>query len=192
MLFCFLICIVGGSFLYCVEEKYGYLNYEIQRAGVKIYTISKMLVSVVSGFMTAIIGIFSGIGVMILVSYVKYDDKTKIWPTMNNLERFAWEVILFAMLCGLLSAIGFLVTTVCANYYIGMTVPIIIYYVLLSIRNWIAIPIPLQISKVYLHVGYIDSGYIYYFIYALLYTSCWLTIVYKIAKNRIQRRMEHA
>ncbi len=192
MIFCFLICIVGGSFLYCAEEKYGYLKYEIQRVGIKKYTVSKILSSVVSGFFTAMAGILISIGFMILVSCLKYENIAEVWPNANNLERFLWEIILFSMLCGLLSAIGFLVTTFWANIYIEITVPIIIYYFLLCLRNWIPIPMSLQISKVYLQVGYVDEGYIYFFLYAVLYTSFWLVFIYKIAKNRIQWRLEHA
>lgn len=192
MIFCFLICIVGGSFLYCSEEKHGYFKYEIQRVGIRPYTFSKVMCSVSSGFLTAIVGIGINIGMMILYAYRVYEDAAKVWPNAEKLESFAWEVILFSMLCGLLSAIGFLVTTFYTDIYIGITSPIIIYYILVCLKNWFPIPLALQISKVYLHVGYVKEGHELLFGYALLYTSCWLILIYKIAKKMIQRRLERA
>lgn len=192
MVFCFLICIVGGSFLYCSEEKYGYFKYEIQRVGIRIYTLSKVVCSVFSGFMTAVVGIGINIGMMIFYAFIVYEDVSKIWPNIEKLERFVWEIIVFSMLCGLLSAIGFLVTTFCTDIYIGITSPIIIYYILVCLTNWIPIPLVLQISKVYLHVGYVEDGHELLFCYALLYTACWMVLIYKIARKMIQRRLERA
>lgn len=189
ILFCFLICIAGGSFLYCTEEKYNYLYYEVQRSGVRIYTVSKLVISLVSGFIIAITGMmFSAI----LVSLYAVCKARATWPSMEEFQEFACELILLALLCGLLSAIGFLVTTFYANYYVAITAPILVYYALLSMYLWIPVPMVLQISKVYNYNNYPSSGFLSQLAYALLYTIFLLFIFYKIAKRRIQRRMEHA
>lgn len=191
ILFCFLICIVGGSFLYCSEEKYGYIKFEIQRVGIKIYTISKLVTSVASGFIVSISGMAMSVITMIINGYLRGNTAIHIWPSLNDLEQFIWQIFLFSLLCGLLSAMGFLVTTFYTNYYVAMTAPILIYYALLSLYVWIPVPEELQISKVFLVVSSVDDKFEYYGIYAILYTICFIIIFYQIAKKKIQRRLEH-
>ena len=113
-------------------------------------------------------------------------------PTAAVFEKCLWEWLILSLLCGLLSALGFVVTTFVSNYYIGMTVPILIYYVLLTLYNWVPMPTMLKISTVYFHIVAVDDNYASYFIYALLYTLCHLVFFYMIAKVRIERRLEHA
>lgn len=192
MLFCFLICVVGGVFLYCTEERYGYLYYEIQRSSIKTYTISKLITSLISGFVTAMTGFITNTFAIILFAYIEYEDKSLIWPSADELENFIWEIILFSMLCGILSAIGLVVAMFYANFFVAMTAPILIYYAILSLYDWIPVPYSLQISKVYLSVSSAEDSYIFQFLYALVYTACLLVILYKIAKKQIQRRIEHA
>jgi hypothetical protein len=192
ILFCFLICIVGGSFLYCIEERHGYLTYVIKSVGVKNYVIGKLLVATVSGFVIAFVGLILTMMAMSLFLMTVYQGSMISVITVAAFERIVWQIVLFAMLCGLLSAMGFLVTTFYANYYIGLTTPILIYYAILSIYNFVPIPVSLQISKVYLMVAFVESGFVYYFIYALLYTLCYLVIFYRIAVKQVQRRIEHA
>lgn len=190
MIYIFLICIVGGSFMYCAEEKYGYFKFEIQRVGVHAFTVGKLLTSLIGGFLTSIIGIFGSIGAVIVFSYISYANKAAIWPSAEQLENMIWSVLLLALLCGLLSTMGFLVTTFCANYYIGMAAPIILYYVLLLLLKWFHVPQMFQISYVYLEGGAMSEGYLSYFIYAVMYTACLQIIFYRIAKWRIKRRLE--
>lgn len=191
-LFCFLICIVGGVYLHCTKERHGYVYYTIQRTNVKIYTISKLLTSFLSGFVTSMVGFIINTVVIILLTYISYEDKSLIWPTSVELELYLWEIVLFCMLCGVLAAIGFVVATFYANFYVAVTAPIILYYALLSLYDWFNMPMAFQISKVYLSVGFIDTPCLHQFIYACLYTACHIVIFYKIAIGRIQRRVEHA
>lgn len=192
LLFCFLICIVGGVYLYCTEDCYGYVYYIIQRTNVKIYLISKLISSFLSGFVIAMVGFIINTAAIILHTYLLYEDKSLIWPTLAEVELYLWEIVLFSMLCGVLSVIGFVVATFYANFYVAITAPIILYYALLSLYDWFNIPVAFQISKVYLSVGFIDTPCINQFIYASLYTACHIVIFYIISIGRIQRRIEHA
>ena len=192
VLIAFLLCIVGGGFLYCREVKHGYLKFEIQRTGVGKYTLSKLITSLAGGFLTAIAGMIISIIGIIGILWIKYADKTLIWSDWEAFEQMMWVWILKALLCGVLSAMGFLVTTFVSNYYIGLITPLILYYVILDLEIWIPIPPILQFSNVYNNIIGLESGYVGYLIYALLYTSCLLTLFYMIAKVQIQRRLEHA
>ena len=192
LLLCFLICIVGGSFLYCAEEKYGYLKFEIQRVGISVFTISKLIISVIGGFITAIVGVVISMCGIIVILFCKYEDKSLIWGEFDYLEYIVWVWIFQALLCGVLSAIGFVVTTFVANYYIGMTAPLLLYYVILELEGWIQIPKLIEFTTVYTQVRGIREGYLFYFVYAVLYTIGLCVLFYIIAKKQIQRRLEHA
>lgn len=193
LLLSFLLCIVGGSFLYCAEEKYGYLNFEIQRVGVGKYTVSKLVVSFIGGFCTLIASstiFFCGIMVHHYFEFgaVSFKDE--------NLTAMFWMWMFSALRCGLLSAIGFLVSTYVPNYYIAMTMPLLIYYAILQVQHWVSvffpiIPMEFHFSKVYMS-GIIEGKDIQRFVFAVLYTACLFVIMYRMAKRRIERRLEHA
>lgn len=193
----FLISIVGGSFLYCAEEKHGYLHFEIQRIGVSNFTISKLITSFLGGFCTIILGTLVYLSNAILILYMKNGHIHNIWFTLAELESITWQCLFEALRCGVLSAIGFLVTTYVTNYYIGMTVPILLYYAALQIEYWISVlfegfPMELFFSKVYGAGIIIDGTERTEFIFAILYTACVFVVMYKMAKESIQRRLEHA
>lgn len=190
VLLCFLISVVGGSFLYCTEEKYGYLNFEIQRVGVDIYTSSKLITSVVGGFFTNFVGTILNCCAVFFIIFIKFGHVNL--GTWMKLENMIWEIIMHSLLCGLLSALGFVVTTFISNYYIGMTVPILAYYAILTISLWIPIPSKYKIQNVFLGVDAIQSGYLSFFAFAMLYLICFLIFFFIIARRRIQRRIEHA
>lgn len=99
-----------------------------------------------------------------------------------------------SMLCGVLSSLGFVVTTILSNYYIGLTFPLLLYYMIVILNTWLPIPEMLKIERVYLAITAVDRYYssLHYIIYGVLYTLCLLVVFYYIAKNRVQRRLEHA
>ena len=107
-----------------------------------------------------------------------------------------WMWMFAALRCGLLSVIGFLVSTYVPNYYIAMTMPLLIYYAILQVQHWVSvffpmIPAELHFSKVYMS-GIIEGKDMQRFGFALLYTACLFVIIYRMAKRCIERRLEHA
>ena len=193
VLLAFLLCIVGGSFLYCAEEKHNYLNFEIQRIGVKKYTISKLVVALVGGFSTFVVGnLIYLLGILLHHWYVfggiSFEEEN--WVAMM------WMWLFFALRCGVLSAIGFLVSTYVPNYYIAMTVPLLLYYIILEVEYWISLYLPIIPKKLFFtdiyFAGRIEGDDLQEFLFALLYTACILVIMYCMAKKRIERRLEHA
>ena len=191
ILFCFLISIAGGSFLYCTEEKHGYLFFEIQRVGSKNYVISKLISAEISGFTIVFSGLLFALGIMFVFLASSYQELGIKVISIVILKKLLWQIVMFAMLCGFLSVLGFLVTTFYAKYYVGLTTPILIYYAVLSLSIWLPIPDSLLVSKVFLSALWVDSGFGKIFIYALLYTTCLSVVFYKIAKRNVQRRVEH-
>lgn len=193
MLLAFLLCIVGGSFLYCAEEKHGYLNFEIQRIGVKKYTVGKLLASVIGGFCTLMVANLIYLGGILIHRWLVFGT---VSFAGENVEAMIWMWLFSALRCGVLSAIGFLVSTYVPNYYIAMTVPLLMYYAILQVQYWISIFFPMIpskffFSKVYMG-GYLEGDDLQEFIFALLYTACILVIMFCMAKERIERRLEHA
>lgn len=192
MLVSFLLSIVGGSVFYCAEEKYGYFRFEIQRVGTSVYTISKLLISVIGGFCTVIVGNLIYLCGIILHRLWMFGTITFV---EENIEHLIWLWLFSALRCGVLSAIGFLVSTYISNYYIAMTVPLLMYYVILELEYWISIYFPIIPEKFFFTdaylAGYVEGNDLHEFIFALLYTACVLIIIYRIAKSRIERRLEH-
>lgn len=186
VLYCFLACVIGGSFLYCAEQKHRYLQFEIQRIGLKTYTRSKLCVSYIGGFLVVLAGVVLTILLVYLLFY-RGMGASEVWGSMMDIQTFAWNILGKCMMCGMLSVMGYLTAVFYSNFYVAMTVPIIAYYALLAIYGFISVPKSFQFQQVYL---YMDSrGKL---LYACLYSLCLLVVFYKIAVYQTQRRLEHA
>ena len=192
LLLAFLLCIVGGSFLYCADEKHGYMKFEIQRIGVGAFTICKLLTSFLGGFLTVIGGnsIFL-VGVLLhkffVIGSVPFKDPYIVM-------ELVW--LFTALRCGVLSAIGFLVTTYVTNFYIAMTIPLLLYYGILQVEGWFSYFFPwfpngLFFSSIYHRAKYGFETEQQRYLFALLYTACIFVVMYRMAKKRIVRRLEH-
>lgn len=190
MLVSFLLSIVGGSFLYCAEEKHGYLGFEIQRIGIGRYTVSKLITSVIGGFSTVIMGSCIYICGILAHQFFVFGRISFVGEDMAYL---IWFLLVSALRCSMLSAIGFLVSTYVPNYYIAMTVPLLIYYTILTVEYYVSVFLPFIPSEFYFtdryFAGIVEGRD---FVFSLLYTVCILVIMYRMAKERIERRMEHA
>lgn len=194
MLVAFLLSIVGGSFLHCAEEKHGYLGLEIQRVGAGVYTASKLFVSLVGGFCTKIAG---DIMFLLGISAHKLFLTEAVSFQGEKWEYMVWMMLFSALRCGVLSAIGFLITTNVANYYIGMSMPIILYYGILQVEYWFSVFFPIfpdsfYFSDIYNSYSYTEDGFQQKFVFAVLYTACISVVMYRMARARVERRMEHA
>lgn len=192
MLVSFLLSIVGGSVFYCAEEKYGYLLFEIQRVGTSVYTISKVLISLIGGFCTVMVGNIIYLCGILLHRLWIFESISLVG---ENIEHMMWLWLFSALRCGVLSAIGFLISTYISNYYIAVTVPLLIYYVILELEYWISLYFPMIPEKFFFTdtylAGYIEGNDLQEFMFALLYTACVSVIIYRMAKSRIERRLEH-
>lgn len=80
-------------------------------------------------------------------------------PDRVAFMNFFWEEIMLCMLCGILSALGFVVTTFLANYYIGLTVPVLMYYMLVVLNTCLPLPEMIKIENVYFSIALADSAY---------------------------------
>ena len=185
----FLLSIVGGSFLYCAEERYGYLGFEIQRIGASRYTASKLITSVIGGFCTAMAG--NGIFVGGIAVHQFFQCEKNVFIT-EDVEYLVWFLLVSGLRCGMLSAIGFLVSTYIPNYYIAMTVPLLMYYAFLIIEHYVSILFPFIPSAFYFtdryFAGIVEGRG---FVFSVMYTICIMVIMHQMAKRRIERRLEH-
>lgn len=193
LLLSFLLCIVGGSFLYCAEERHNYLNFEIQRVGVGKYTISKLITSLIGGFSTRFVA-----NVIFLVGIMVHQWLVlgKISFGEGGIAVVMWMSLFSSLRCAVLSAIGFMVSTYVPNYYIAMIVPLLMYYTILQVEYWVSYFLPMLpesffFSSIYMG-GIIGERYGQEFVFAIMYTACIMVIMYKMAKRSIERRLEHA
>ena len=186
----FMLSIVGGSFLYCAEEKHGYVVLEVQRTGVGTYTASKLLVSVLGGFCIVIVANC----IFLAAIYVHRFSILGLMPYVEeDWSSFFWEWLVSALRCGMLSAFGFVVSTYIPNYFIAMVTPILIYETLLWIENYIPKFLPFISSEFFFtkryYAGLVEGKA---FGITLLYTIAVLILLYSIAKKFVERRLEHA
>ncbi len=185
----FLLSIVGGSFLYCAEEKYGYFVFEIQRIGSSKYVASKLITSVMGGFCTVMVGSSIYISAIVVHQFLANGKLSFVGEDMTYL---AWFLLVSSLRCGMLSAIGFLVSIYVPNYYIAMTVPLLMYYAILIIEYYVSVFLPFIPSAFYFtdryFAGLVEGSD---FVFSVLYTVCVLVIMHKMAKKRIARRLEH-
>lgn len=186
----FLLSIVGGSFLYCAEEKHGYVILEVQRIGASTYTASKLLVSVLGGFCIVIAANF----IFLAAICVHHFGILGLMPYPGeDWSYLFWEWIVSALRCGMLSAFGFVVSTYVPNYFIAMVTPILIYETLLRVEDYIREFLPFVSSELFFtrryFVGFIEGKA---FGITLLYTVAVLILLYGIAKKFVERRLEHA
>ena len=184
ILYCFLACVIGGSLLYCAEERHRYLQFEIQRIGVKKYVASKLCVSYTGGFLVVLLGTVLTAILIYMMFYVGLEDK--LWDMME-IQQLAWTVLGHCMLCGILSVMGYLTAVFYSNVYVAMTIPIVVYYALLALYGIFSVPDKVQFHKYFI---YLDSrGGL---ISACIWSVCMLAVFYIIAVYRTKRRLEHA
>lgn len=192
LLLAFLLCIVGGSFLYCTDEKHGYMKFEIQRVGVGAFTISKLVTSLLGGFLTVIGGNSIFLAGMLIHQFFVIGTVTFEDPNIV----LGWVWLFSALRCGVLSAIGFWVTTYVPNFYIAMTIPLLLYYGILQVETWFScffswFPSEFFFTNIYHRsTGGFESE-LQKYLFALLYTACISVVMYRMAKKRIERRLEH-
>lgn len=188
------LCIIGGGLDYCREVKNGYLHYNLVRSGVREYSFSKILGAALSGFFC----IFCGLGLNSILSVLTYT--IKVGDLLQVITRIPGEetaVILehiqtlFGMSCmgALLSMLGLVIITIVSDYFMGIAMPVLFFYVSTGISNNIGLPFYLNIST-YFRPALFKIPVVY-FIYVFIFTCLLGYFLYSFMAWKIERRMEH-
>lgn len=194
-LVCFVLCIVGGGYGFCTEQKNHCVIYYVLRDKIAHYTMAKTIVSFLGGFLVTFWGCILGIIMMTGRIFLFRQYNGSIIPEMNGLEAMMAYILGFSLLCGVMSVFAMLISVFIVDYFIVMAMPILVYFMVMNITSWISLPVWLDISNIYfIHFNtddFILEQCVYQIGYALLF-SIWLGMVmYQIIKKGIERKIEH-
>lgn len=192
-LICFVLCIVGGGYGFCMEQKNHCVIYHILRDKVSHYTMAKTIVSFVGGFLVVFWGCIVGMVIMAGAIFLCGQYNGISLYDMNGIKMNLAYIMGFSTKCGVMSVLAMLISVFLTDYFIVMAMPILLYYIILNITGWLALPVWLDITLIYslrynefsFRVFLSDYGY------ALLFSIWLIWGMYKIMKKGIERKMEH-
>lgn len=184
-----MLCIIGGGFSFCEEQKNGNMRMTALRAGVKPYVASKVISAFAGGYLVTLLGsLLSAFGVALLI-LCEYRGEVQIFA---GGEQTAWLVeytVCASFLGALMSVVGLAVTTVLPNYFVGMAMPILVYYLWLSLDAWFVFPRYLTPSCYFIYEDTQQWGW--QLLYAFLFTCVLSRLLYGFCRRMVQRRLEN-
>ena len=194
MLICYILCIVGGGYGFCMEQKNHCVIYYVLRDKLAHYTLAKAIVSFIGGFLVSFLGSILGI-IMMTAKIVLCNQCNGRIVDANGLEVMFAYIVGFSLLCGILSVLAMLISVFIVDYFIVMEMPILVYYMVLNITGWLSPPVWLDIRLTYF-IRYDIEEFIWErFIcdagYAVLCSVCLVLAMYKIIKKGIERKIEN-
>lgn len=194
-LVCFVLCIVGGGYGFCTEQKNHCVIYYVLRDKIANYTMAKTIVSFLGGFLVTFWGCILGIIMITGKIFLFRQYNGSIIPEINGLGVMMAYILGFSILCGVMSVFAMLISVFIVDYFIVMAMPILVYFMVLNITGWISLPVWLDITYIYFiqfnNNSFVLEKFVYDIGYALLF-SIWLGMVmYKIMKKGIERKIEH-
>ena len=127
MLICYILCIVGGGYGFCMEQKNHCVIYYVLRDKLAHYTLAKAIVSFIGGFLVSFLGSILGIIMMTAKIVLCNQCNGRIVDT-NGLEVMFAYIVGFSLLCGILSVLAMLISVFIVDYFIVMAMPILVYY----------------------------------------------------------------
>ena len=194
MLISYVLCIVGGGYGFCMEQKNHCVIYYVLRDKLAHYTLAKTLVSFIGGFLVSFLGSILGIIMMTVEIVLSRQYNGNLMATNGMAEMFAY-ILGFSLLCGILSVLAMLISVFIVDYFIVMAMPILVYYMVLNITGWVNPPVWLNITCIYDLCFNTDDFMLEKFVYdagyALLFSICLVLAMYKIIKKGIERKIEN-
>ena len=148
MLICYILCIVGGGYGFCMEQKNHCVIYYVLRDKLAHYTLAKAIVSFIGGFLVSFLGSILGI-IMMTAKIVLCNQCNGRIVDANGLEVMFAYIVGFSLLCGILSVLAMLISVFIVDYFIVMAMPILVYYMVLNITGWVNPPVWLNITCIY-------------------------------------------
>lgn len=194
-LVCFVLCIVGGGYGFCMEQKNHCVIYYVLRDKVAHYTLAKTVVSFVGGFVVTFLGHILGVIMMTVEILLSGKYNERLIPGSNEWKVMFAYILGFSLLCGMLSVLAMLISVFVVDYFIVMAMPILIYYIILNITGWLLLPVWIDITNIYFinftNNDFVLSKFILQTAYALFFSTCLALIMYIIMKKGIERKIEN-
>lgn len=188
-----MLSVVGGGFSFCEEQNKGNIRFITLRSGIKKYVTSKVSCAFIGGYLVTFFGqLFSIVGLMAIV-YYKYHGTIKLFAGAYETVDMLQGIIGLSFLGAIMSVIGLTITTILPNYFVGMSTPILIYYLWTSLDAWFDFPPFLKPAYIYFEtqksVGI--SGWWYALIYNIVFNCLVSYFLYGICVTMVKRRVEN-
>lgn len=193
LIICFVLCIVGGGFSFCVEQKNRCIRYEILRCNVRAYSGAKVITAFAGGYLSSFMGCLLGEIGMGLALMFRYKNWSQVVTGYEGIQLNLVYILQFSLLCGVLSVLALLVTIFIPDYFVAMCAPVLLYFAWLNISGWLSLPACLDITNIfYVHYNSFDIKQFFGdFTYALLITACLLYFMWLVINKGIKWRSEN-
>lgn len=192
-LICFALCIVGGGFSFCIEQRNHCVRYAVLRCGVQAYSAAKVIVSFIGGYLTSFLGCLFGECGIGMILFFRYRDMSKVFLGWVGIWNNFCYIAVFSLLCGVLSVLALLVTVVMPDFFVAMSMPILIYYMWLNITGWIHMPPFLNVIIIYFvnYDTYNPKEFCKDFGYAVLFSLCVIYMLWIMIQKGMKWRVEN-
>ena len=196
VLVCFVFAITGGVFSYCTEVKSGNLRYIMLRNHLGSYVRAKVLSTLLSGFLTLLVGL--ALSELLAAAYVqvRVPGCELFLAGGEQLASNISSIVRKSLYGGVMAVEALLFTSIYPNYFVGITLPIVMHYLLMYVVDIFHIPAQFDYRMVYLAGadGFYENGLGYYLqdiLYAVLYTACIVCLMGWAVKHMVKRRLEN-
>lgn len=187
----YLLCVVAGGLDFCVEYKNHYMKYNVIRGGVSSYARSKTLTAAFGGFISMFLAFLIYEIFMSAALTIRNGAERSIFSSTEALIENVWYVLIFCLLGMVLSVLAVFITTCIPNVFVGLMMPILIYYLVIAISTkhcniWTLMP-----SCIYFGYYKLFGSHPLHFLYACLFSSCIIWLLYKGILWQLKRRMQN-
>lgn len=192
MILFYLLCVVGGGLDYCMDVKNHFMRYTVVRSGLSSYTLSKTIVSAAAGWISSLLGQAIFLGLMWFVLRYINGGTGEEMTSSGLVPEMWWGLLTFSLLGSVLSVLGLFVTCFVPNVFVGITAPVLCYYMVITLTdkyftNPYILPGCIYFARYYSLFG----GGVKHFGYALLVTLCMVLLMYAGIYSLMKRRGEH-
>lgn len=191
VLLSFMLCIIGGALSFCDEQKNGNIRLLAVRSRIEPYVKAKVISAAVGGWLCMFLGLFLSVAGMALMILAAGKGQWIIFQGGKDLTEMFFLITANSFLGALLSVIGLAVTTILPNYFMGMSAPILIYYLWLNLDGWFGFSPYLDMSCYFYYDPKVWSTWYWQLVYAFLFTGAVSWMLYGICRYMIKRRLEN-
>ncbi len=180
-----IICVIGGGIGFCDEMKSGYFKFNLARIDKSSYCFSKVLNAAISSFLCAFMGLelFHGIYYVFCLCTQHSSEIQQI--TLSKVCSYHAMIFGIALLCGILSMFGLIVTMIIQDTFVSMTLPVLGLYLYMYASTIFGFPDFLAPSRVFYYTT--PWGRLY-----SVFVTLWVGIgCYVFMKKKMSRRLEH-
>lgn len=181
----YLLCVLPAGISHCIDYKSGVYRYEIVRCSARSYSISKTVAAVVGGFLATTTGLFLSICEAAVLTIVKNKSVSNLVFDKMMMEQQIWRILIFTLLCAVISETAFTVSCFIPNLYVTIVMPMVLFWTFNS-NIFSFLPNHLQLKVIYFGKENIMS-----FGYALIISVFLIALLHQLANYKIIRRMEN-